>query len=256
VRLVLGLPLIILLPSAGQSHRCRGVFNCFQFGQLDLSTHITVECVSQNCTRPAANADITLDSLVGTRSESRSVTPRALTLRATVNTLLIASVLFTTCLTKRPTVPSKCVIVHLWIFLGYTPQEDKHFPTLSLPSLSARLHRYLTPPVSPPARTVRHTRVLRFSPTSPHSPPLLPLPLRQAPEQAKIAGPVRAVLHLHLLPDLTARELLRSHFSLPSLALHFLLHSLPRCLFLVTIFCKIGPFWCGYARCLAKLDAH
>ena len=188
---------------------------------------------------------IFLDSLAGTRLESRSVTPQAPTLRATVNILLIASVLFTTCLTKRSTVPSRCATAMLWIFLVYTLQAGKPFPTLSPPSLSARLHRYLILPVSPPARIVKHIRVLRFSPTLPRSPPLRPLPLRQAPEQAKIVVPVRAVLHLHLLPDLTVPELLRYHSSRPSLALHFLLHSLPRCLCSVMISCKIGRFWGG-----------
>ena len=75
------------------------------------------------------------------------------------------------------------------------------------------------PPVSQPARIVKHTRVPRFSPTLPHSLPLRPLPLQQAPEQAKIVVPVRAVLHLHLLldPDLTAPDQLRYHSSRPSL---------------------------------------
>ena len=229
---------LILLPSAGQSHRCRGVFKCFQCRQLDVSTHVTVECVSRYLIRPAASADInSLDSLAGTQSELRSVTLRAPIPRATVNTLLIASALSTTCLTKRKTVPLKCATAMLWMFLAYILQAGKPFPTLNPLSLSARLHRFLTRPVSPPARIVKHTRVLRFSPTSPRSPLLRLLPLRQAAEQAKILAPVRAVLHLQLVPvpDLTARELLRYHSSRASLPLHFLLQSLPRCMCSVMI---------------------
>ena len=176
------------------------------------------------------------DSLVEARSGSRFATLPAQTPLATANIPLIVSVWFTTCPTKRRMALSKCAIVILWMFLECIPRVDKHCPTPSLPSLLVRSHRFLTRPVSLPARTVKRIRVLHSTPTSSISPPRPPPHLVLKPQVLLLLAVVLAQavrLLLLLLANLTAQELSPFHFSRPSLASHSPLLSLRNCMCLM-----------------------
>jgi len=157
--------------------------------------------------------------------------------RVTANIPLIASVLLTTCPTMRRMVFSKCAILILWIFLGCTPRADKHYPTPSPLSHLARSHRFPILLASLPVRTVKRIRVLRSTPTSSMSQPTLRLvPRLQLRVMGRAAVVLARVARLSLLlpVDLTARELSLFLFSRVSLVLHSRLHSLRKCMCLMS----------------------